>query len=160
MSIHISKLCLTPHLLRSVAACPALRNGMWVDLVLVQSTMVLLIMCNNSFFFFFLCCRKVRCISTSSPLCNVKFGRGKNKHKPKMIAEHFQPHMFPEYTSKKDKVRKIKWTESVLEPELAELRNKFPEFLPPDDIRYRTDLAVMLERQVSALMVVGDLSQL
>lgn len=90
-------------------------------------------------------------ITTSAQLCNVKFGRGKNKHKPKMTAVQFQPHIEPPYTTRKDQHREIKWTESVLDSELAEMRHKFPEFLPPDDVRYRTDVAMSLERQVRSV---------
>jgi large subunit ribosomal protein L19 len=63
---------------------------------------------------------------------------------PKMQAHDFWPD--PEYTRRKDEKRNIKWTESTLDKDMAELRFKFPDFLPADDPRYRHPIMSKLER--------------
>lgn len=64
---------------------------------------------------------------------------------PKVRPEQFQE--TPEYTTSKDAPkRKIRWNESVLPEDLAEMRHKFPEFLPVDDPQMRHPLTQKLER--------------
>ena len=83
-----------------------------------------------------------RSIQTSSCLARVVRG----KLRPKVWAHQFQP--LPEYTRPKEEPdRKITFKESVLPEDLAEMRHKFPEFLPTDDVRYRHPLAIQLERE-------------
>lgn len=86
----------------------------------------------------------IRSIATTS--VSYKGGRqAKRCYLPKQLPEHFQPD--PEYTRPKDEPpREKKWNESVLDKDLAEMRFKFPDFLPADDPRFRHPIMTKLER--------------
>lgn len=67
-------------------------------------------------------------------------------HRPKVFAQDFQPD--PEYTRKKDDPdRKIPFKECALPSDLVEMRLKFPEFLPVDNMKFRNSLCIKLERE-------------
>ena len=71
--------------------------------------------------------------------------RGPRRNKlPKVRRQDFWPDS--EYTRPKEEKRQIPWKESVLTGDMAEMRNKYPEFLPVDDPNYRHPLAIKLER--------------
>lgn len=71
--------------------------------------------------------------------------RGPRRNKlPKVTRRDFWPDS--EYTRPKEEKRQISWKESVLTVDMAEMRNKYPEFLPVDDPNYRHPLAIKLER--------------
>lgn len=52
----------------------------------------------------------------------------------------------PDYTRPKDEIRSVTWKDSILPEDLAEYRNKFPEFLPAYDPFFRHPLAHKIER--------------
>ena len=83
----------------------------------------------------------VRCLMTSACLSK----RCRLERLAKVYAHQFQPE--PEYTRPKDEDRRIPFRESVMPADLAELRHKFPEFLPPDDPRYRHPVLHRIERR-------------
>ena len=68
----------------------------------------------------------------------------RRKYMPKVKKEDFWPDS--EYTRPKEEVRNVTWKESVLPSDLAEMRYKYPDFLPIDDPNYRHHLAIKLER--------------
>jgi len=63
--------------------------------------------------------------------------------RPKLTKWEFMPE--PHYTRPKEEKREIPWKESILPNDLAELRRKFPESLPPDDPRCRHPLMHKIE---------------
>lgn len=104
------------------------------------------------------CVENIRFISTSKSLNATDAGKEEfknsiqqtqshgpsRKYMPKVRRQDFWPDQ--EYTRPKEEVRRVKWTESVLSTELAEMRMKYPDFLPIDDPNYRHPLAIKLER--------------
>lgn len=68
----------------------------------------------------------------------------RRKYMPKVRRTDFWPDT--EYTRPRDEFRKVSWNESLLPSDLADMRHKYPDFLPVDDPNYRHPLAIKLER--------------
>lgn len=84
-----------------------------------------------------------RLIQTTS----INYKRCKFDKRPKYRSWEFQHE--PDYSRPSDEpAREKTWKESVLPTELAELRNKFPEFLPAYDPFFRHPLAHKIERSL------------
>lgn len=77
----------------------------------------------------------------------INYKRCRIPNRPKYRSWEFQDE--GDYNRPSDEPKRDRsWKESVLPTELAELRNKFPEFLPPYDPFYRHPLAHKIERSL------------